>query len=280
MALKAPRIGISSASFFHRMDIEDVVSDLGAHRIPIAELFLNTFSEYEEGFVSLLAERARAAGLTIYSVHPMGSQFEPQLFSIHHRQRVDALRIFERVLRAAKQLNASCYVMHGAAHLSGAAKNLQPDRVVPIFADLCAMARGYGVTLTLENVSWGMFRTPDYGLRLSDRLGDALHYTLDVKQAVRGGHTPADYIEAVGELIANLHLCDYRRAADGTWKWLLPGRGDCDFAGVFTRLAQKGYGGPAFVEVYSDSYGDLSELYEGYRAFAGRFGSVSGDSPL
>ena len=28
------------------------------------------------------------------------------------------------------------------------------------------------------------------------------------------------------------------------------------------------------------SYGDLSELYEGYRAFAGRFGSVSGDSPL
>ena len=268
MPCNASRLGISTASYFNRMPIEDIVLDIGAHGVPRAELFLNTFSEYEDGFADLLAARTAQAGLSVYSIHPMSMQFEPLLFSLHARQRDDAMRIFEQVLRAARRLGASCYVMHGAAHLSGAAKNLQIERLAPIFTELCAMSREYGVTLTLENVSWCLFCSPEFGLRMSDLLGDALHYTLDVKQAVRSGHTPFEYIEAVGGLTENLHLCDYRRDESGAYRWTLPGQGECDFPALLSALRQKGYQGPAFVEVYSDTYGDLSELYASYHSLA------------
>lgn len=259
------QLGISTASYFNRMPIEDVVSDIGAHGVPLAELFLNTFSEYEPAFVELLAARAEAAGVRIHSVHPMSTQFEPQLFSIHPRQRADALRIYERVLAAGKRLGASCYVMHGAATLSGAAKNLQTERIAPIFCELNDMAAQYGLTLALENVSWCVFGSPEFGAELRARTHDRLHFTLDVKQAVRSGRSVREYLDAVGERLVNVHLCDYVPAQNGGWYWRMPGQGVYDFAALARALSECAYSGPAFVEVYSDTYRALDELYAGYR---------------
>lgn len=42
------RIGISTASYFNRMPIEDAVLELGAQGVRICELFLNSFSEYTD----------------------------------------------------------------------------------------------------------------------------------------------------------------------------------------------------------------------------------------
>ena len=253
--------GISTASFFNRMMIEDVVTDLGEHGIGVVELFLNSFCEYTEEFTALMQERLAKANLSVYSVHPMSTQFEPQLFSLHPRQRADGQRVFEAVLRAAKAYGAKYYVMHGAAHLSGAAKNLQIDRVAPIFSDLVDIAAGYGITLTLENVSWCMFANPDYGRRMRDLIGDKLHYTLDTKQALRSGFTSNDYIDAVGPLIRNVHLCDCRHT-DAGLRWALPGCGDFDFTSMMTRLITEGYDGPAFLEAYSDTYDTTQDLYD------------------
>jgi len=262
--------GISTASFFNRMMIEDVVTDLGVHGVGLAELFLNSFCEYTEDFAALLKERIDQANLSVYSVHPMSTQFEPQLFSLHPRQRADGIRVFEAVLKAAKTLGAKYYVMHGAAHLSGAAKNLQLDRVAPIFSDLVDMAADYGVTLTLENVSWCMFANPDYGRRMTDKIGSKLHYTLDTKQAIRSGYTPDDYIDAVGPLIRNVHLCDCRHTENGL-RWTLPGCGEFDFDAMMTRLIGEGYRGPAFLEAYSDTYDTLQDLYDCHAALRRSF---------
>lgn len=271
--------GISTASFFNRMMIEDVVTDLGEHGIGLAELFLNSFCEYTEEFTALLKERIEKANISVYSVHPMSTQFEPQLFSLHPRQRADGQRVFEAVLRAAKTLGAKYYVMHGAAHLSGAAKNLQLDRVAPIFSDLADMAESYGITLTLENVSWCMFANPDYGRRMTDLIGDKLHYTLDTKQAMRSGFTPDDYIDAVGPLIRNVHLCDCRHTENGV-RWALPGCGDFDFAALMTRLINVGYNGPAFLEVYSDTYETLQDLYDCHRCLSSSFEELQNKYPI
>ena len=260
------QIGMSTASYFNRMPIEDTVGDIGAHGVPLCELFLNTFSEYEPAFVDRLADRLARAGVTAYSVHPMSTQFEPQLFSLHPRQRADALRIYERVLQAAGRLGARCYVMHGAATLGGAAKNLEMERLAPIFSELNDMAAGYGVTLALENVSWCVFASPAFGRELRERTGDRLHFTLDVKQAVRSGHAPAAYLDAVGDRLVNVHLCDYAARADGGYVWRMPGQGACDFAALAQALRAHGYAGPAFVEVYSDMYRELDALFES-RAF-------------
>lgn len=256
---------VSSATYFQRMDLEDIVMDFTAHGVSDAELFLNSFSEYEHDFIRLLAERADKTGLRIHAVHPMSIQFEPQMFSIHPRQYGDAMRLFEKVLQGAVILGASRYVMHGPPYIRGVLKNAQFDRVSDLLGDFSDIAAGYGVTLCLENVSWCLFQEPDFGKALADRLGDRLHYTLDIKQAFRSGYTPDDYIDAVGPLIRNVHLCDYVRDVSGQYNWKLPGKGCYSFDALFARLRSVGYSGPLTLEGYSDSFLDIEEIFESYR---------------
>ena len=255
-------IGLSTASYFQKMQIEDAIPDIGAHGVHVCEVFLNTFCEYEPPFVELLAERLSEANIRVFSVHPMSMQFEPQLFSIHPRQRADALTIFERVLSAGKRLGATCYVMHGPARLFGGVKNIELARIAPIFVDLADRAAKYGIQLTLENVSWCVFNEPEFGARLQAMTGGVIKHTLDVKQAVRSGFDPMDYIRAVGEHIVNVHLCDATRLPSGGVRYDMPGFGEYDFVGMLNLLGEKGYSGPAFIEVYSDMYAEIPVLYE------------------
>lgn len=255
------QIGISTASFFQNCATEDAIPLLKENGVPVAELFLNSFCEYTEDFGRLLRSRQEESGLSVYSLHPMSLQFEPQFFSRHPRQKGDALRIFRGVLDMAAELGASCYVMHGAATLGGVAKGLQPERVAPVLLELNELAAAKGITLALETVSWCILSSPERGEQFRKLTGDALHYTLDVKQCVRSGYSPLTYIDVLGERIANVHLCDYATASDGTRRWVMPGEGEADFPAIAAALRGKGYGGPAFIEVYSDMYRDGEELY-------------------
>lgn len=256
-------VGISTASYFNKLQIEDAALDLGARGVPLCEVFLNTYSEYEPEFVAVLDARLRAGKVRVYSVHPMSMQFEPQLFSIHARQREDAWRVFERVLSDGRTLGASHYVMHGPARLFGGVKNIHMERIAPIFRDLSALALEYGLRLTLENVSWCVFNEPEYGARLLDAVGpESLAFTLDFKQAVRSGHDPVEYVQAVGGHIVNVHLCGASPRPDGSVRYDMPGFGECDFLPLFSALAEAGYRGPAFIEVYSDMYDDIPVLFE------------------
>ena len=130
------RIGISTASFFNRKMIEDLPALYEEWGVKNAEYFLNSFSEYEPDFIALLAQRTQKHGITVCSIHPMSSMFESQLFSLHPRQSADARAIYEKVLQAGKTLGTHRYCMHGAAHLSGAAKNLEIFRIAPVFDEL------------------------------------------------------------------------------------------------------------------------------------------------
>ena len=161
-------IGLSTASYFQKLQIEDAVLDIGTHGVSVCEVFLNTFSEYEPEFVELLAERLDRANVSVFSVHPMSMQFEPQLFSIHPRQREDALRLYEQVLGAGKRLGAHTYVMHGPARLFGGVKNIELFRIAPILLDLAERAQRFDIQLTLENVSWCVFNEPEFGVRLQE----------------------------------------------------------------------------------------------------------------
>ena len=258
-------IGISTASYFSKLQLEDAVLDIGAHGVPVCEVFFNSFSEYDPAFVEDLAKRIHRSNLRVFSVHPMSMQFEPQLFSVHPRQRDDAWHIFEQVLADGKRLGASHYVMHGPARLFGGVKNIGLTRIAPIFVELNALARQYGIQLTLENVSWCVFNEPEFGIRLLDAIGgDVLRFTLDIKQAVRSGYDPLDYIRAIGSQIVNVHLCDATQQEGDSVRYAMPGAGNYDFLKMFNELADVGYGGPAFIEVYSDMYRQIPELYDSY----------------
>ena len=239
-----------------------MLSPMGCQLI---EVFLNTFSEYRPDFVRLLRQRIDDAGLNVYSVHPMSSQFESQLFSIHPRQKADAFCVYREALNAGRILGATHYVMHGSPHLGGTAKNLELERIAPIFGELMDVAAEYGITLCLENVSWCFFHAPAFGAELKERLGDhRLKFVLDVKQAVRSGEDPFAFVDAVGEDLANWHLCDYAFDDAGKLSLKMPGQGQCDFKALGAAMIEKGYRGPAFVEVYSDMYADLEQLIASY----------------
>ena len=260
-------VGVSTASIFNKAMVEDIpamLSPMGCRRI---EVFLNTFSEYRPDFVRLLRSRIDDAGLDVYSVHPMSNQFEAQLFSIHSRQKADAFSVYRDALNAGMILGATHYVMHGSPHLGGTAKNLEFERIVPVFRELLDVASDYGITLCLENVSWCFFHAPVFGAELKRLLGDRrLKFVLDIKQAVRSGEDPFAFVEAVGEDLENWHLCDYAFDEAGKLSLKMPGKGQCDFKALGTAMVNKGYAGPAFVEVYSDMYTDPDELKASFEA--------------
>ncbi len=255
------RLGISTASFFSRMVTEDSLAFIGQNGVKVAEVFFDSMCEYTPEFAALIKEQAEAYGIEIVSVHAMSMQFEPQLFSIGKRQREDAWKLYESVLRSARTLGADKYVMHGQATLGGALRNAQLDRIVPIADDLAELARSYGVRLCWENVSWANFCEPDFAPMLIGRTkSDNLCFTLDVKQALRSGYDPLVYVDAMGERLAHVHLCDFFFDAVGQPHYTLPLRGQYDFTGLVDALRSLNYAGDLVIEAYSDLYADPLEV--------------------
>ncbi|MDL2234890.1 sugar phosphate isomerase/epimerase [Christensenellaceae bacterium OttesenSCG-928-L17] len=258
-------VGLSTASFFGKYDLEDIPARIHAIGADVCEVFLNTFSEYQPSFIELLRARILEEGLRVFGVHPMSVQFESQLFSIYTRQRTDAEELFEQVLRAGARLGATCYVMHGPAGMYGAAKNVQLERIGPMLQKLCERAGEHGITIAWENVSWCLFSRPEVGKELLAATGaDDLRFTLDVKQAARSGYAPEDYVRAMGGRLMNVHLCDYLLREGGGIYPRLPGKGVCDYTALRAALQEVNYKGPAFLEVYSDLYEEEEALQESF----------------
>ena len=72
------RLGLSSAAFYGRREVEDTAALLPGYGLDVCEVFLNSFSEYSTDFGGLVRERLN--GLPCVSVHPKGTQFEPDIF--------------------------------------------------------------------------------------------------------------------------------------------------------------------------------------------------------
>ncbi len=254
-------VGISSACFFGRMPLEDVFEHMRYINAGLCEVFLNTYSEYEPEFIDILYSRMADNGLRAYSVHSMSTQFEPQLFSIDVRQRRDARVFFKKVLAGAKKLGAKVYVMHGPATMRGAIKNVNMSRIGPMTAELAELADDEGVRLSWENVSWCLFSQPQFASMLIEAArSEKIGFTLDIKQAARSGYSYQSFIDNMGDRIVNVHVCDYRIDENGRTVFTGIGDNGVDFAALKKSLDAVGYKGPAIVEVYSDTYGDIAEL--------------------
>jgi sugar phosphate isomerase/epimerase len=259
------KTGISTASFFDTLMLEDAPRLLSEWGVRYAEYYLNSYCEYDPAFIEDLAKRSSDAGVRVVSIHPMSLQYEPLLVTPHPRQRADAEKAYELVLKAGERLGADHYVMHGPVVLNGVAKNLQLERLAPIFDHLSDMAEDHGLHLTLENVSYSIMPTPEIGLDLHAMMNRPLYHTLDVKQSVRAGVDPLRFVEAFGDRILAVHACDVR-FVDGKPRYVLPTQGDYDFRGLVDALRKKGFDGTVLLEVYSDMFHAHSEVRESYEA--------------
>ena len=259
------RTGISTASFFDKLMLEDAPALFQKWGVHCAEYYLNSSLEYSVPFAEMLKKRSDDAGVEIVAVHPMSLQFEPLLFTPHPRQREDAMKGYEAVLKAGEILGADHYVMHGPVVLNGVAKNLQLERLAPILDRLSEMAEDHGLRLTLENVSYSIMPTPEIGQILQDLMTRPLYHTLDIKQSIRAGVDPMAFVDAFGERILAVHACDCVCLGEKP-RFCLPPRGGYDFKRITDALLKKGFSGAVMLEAYSDMYRDHSELYNAYIA--------------
>ena len=251
-------VGVSTASLFMRADTKGSLKILSELDARVVEVFLESFSEYDERFVSSLSEYTK--GLVVHSLHTVTTQFEPQLFSSVPVQKKDAFAFIEGICRGAKTLGAKNYTLHGRARVKKNAKLESFDEYALHFNELCDLLSGYGMSLTLENVEWAFCSRPEWFFEIKKRCPE-LKACFDIKQARISGYDPFDYIEAMKGRINTFHASD----VDENGKMCLPGRGVTDFGKVFYALKRAGFCGNTLIEVYTGDYGDVSEIAESLR---------------
>lgn len=250
------QVGVSTASLFLRKYNEDALPLLDSLGIPVAEVFLASFSEYGKAFGEQLQKVK--GNVKINSVHILNTQFEPQLFTAHPRAKADAYSWLEKTLESANALGGEYYTFHGTARIKRASRLAENDNfpaLIKDFEQISDFCQNRGVTLCLENVEWATYNRPGVFTEIAREV-PALRGVLDVKQARISEFPYERYLEEMGGKIAYAHLSD----VDEKGKICLPGRGVFDFPTLVKRLLDVGFDGALLIEVYKDDYQAVEEL--------------------
>ncbi len=237
------KIGLSTAAFYGRWEVEEAAAHIGGYGAECAEVFLQTRSEYTRSFARLV--RANLGGVPCTSVHPFGTGFENEFFARSARQRADALDTLRHVLDAAAELGAHLYVYHGRYSPARVELPFEPQRNAEILTLMQAEADERDIRIAWENVCWCQLTTPER-VREMRRLLPEIRFTLDIKQAMRARCDPMDFVDAMGPQLANVHVCDWDRAG----KLCLPGEGAFDFNALIRALHRADYRGAMMLEPY------------------------------
>lgn len=247
-------IGISTAIFYPEMVTEEAVALLGQHGFETLEVFANSFQEFTKDYGARLKEVAHDHNTKVRSIHTVSSAFEPYLFDGYERRREDFFKIYKDFLDFGHILGAKVYTFHGLIKKPHPSMRFQD--VVYIYEKMVYEAGLRDMVLAQENVSWCLSGNLQYLQRLKEAVKGPLKYTLDVKQAVKAGKSPADYLAIYGEDLMNLHLNDH----DDLSTCLLPGQGHFDFKTLKRQVEDLGYEGPGIIEVYRENYDTVEDL--------------------
>lgn len=246
------KTGISTACLFARCETEQAFKELNNLGVENTEAFLQTFYEYRPEFAKKY--HTELGGVNVNSVHVMTGNFEPQLFAHTRRSRGDGFYWLDQLMRSARLLGAQYYTMHGIIRKgSNAGENF--DYLGERINEIIGFCSRYGVNLCLENVWWSLYNRPGLFSELKRRAG-GLSGVFDLKQARRSGYPYQMYIKEMGSSLAYAHLSD----VDENGRICLPGNGIYNFEEILKCLKGEGFDGAIIIEVYSDNYGDLSEL--------------------
>lgn len=236
------RLGLSTAAYYGRFETEEAAARIACLPLDCAEVFLQSDSEHTRAFARLVRDRLNGTACT--SVHPT-TGFESYMARRPARQVRDAFDHFRRVLDAGAELDAKTYVCHGRSTPMLKAIPWDLEWNVEALIPMCEEAEQRGMVIGWENVYWCQLTEPKRVLEVKQVLPQ-VRFTLDIKQALRAGCDPIDFVRAMGGQLCNVHVCDWRR--DGTL--CLPGEGIFDFDRLLTALNGVGYDGPVIMEPY------------------------------
>lgn len=244
-------VGMSLACFYP-MEPERAADRAAALNMHVCELFINTFCELEEHYLHALREKCDAYGIKIHSVHPFTSALENfMFFSPYPRRIVDSMDFYRRYADAAKILGASVINIHGDRGIG-----LQsPREYADCAAPLLKLQEQTGIIYSMENVYYNSVNHPEFVARIR-QMAPEIRFTLDIKQAYKGGQDPYLLAEAMGNAMVNFHVND----RDEAHLCLLPGQGTVDYGRLWQIFNKIGYNGPALIEVYSNNFKSEQEI--------------------
>ncbi len=253
------RIGMSSSCLYPELT-ESAFLRLCNEGVDVCEIFFNASSELEEDFVSLLCGIREEYNIPVVSLHPTMSLAESfMFFSAYDRRYREGMDQYRRYCEIALKLGAKYIVMHG-----GKPNNVLDNRgYFERFAKISEEVKKCGAVLLQENVNKYRAGNLEVLKEMLEYLGDDVSFCLDVKQSIRGGYSPFDALEALGNKVKHIHISDNTPEND----CMLVGKGTFDFKAFFELAEKVGYKGDAIVEVYDNAYTEKSQLFETYKNF-------------
>lgn len=247
--VRAVTIGVSSGAFYPHTPTEDSPFIAARRGLSTIEVMLQTPGEYAPAFVSRLAENARTAGISIYSLHTM-EPLHPML-DRYPRRAAEARALFQQGIEAAATVGAQVLVWHGARRTQVTSPEGW-ERFIALTRELAAACGEAGVTLALENHSLGALTQVRDVVDFAKRLGDIgsrrqIGFVFDPFQAAEAGANPFMMLAAMGNRIVNVHISDYKEDDPGQ-RHLPPGDGDLPWSALVRAIAGSGYSGPMMIE--------------------------------
>ena len=237
------RLGLSTSAFYGRWETEESALAISRMGLDCAEVFLQTRSEYTREFARCVL--GNLGGVPCTSVHPLGTAFENALISRSARQRRDARDVLCSVLDASSELGSAMYVHHGRHTPRCEVLPWKMSANAEMIGIIAEEAKARGMFVAWENVAWCQLTAPERVLEAKEALPD-VRFTLDIKQAMKSGYDPLQFAVAMGDRLANVHICDWNEEG----KLCLPGEGCFDFNAFIAALREAGYDGPIIIEPY------------------------------
>lgn len=245
----------ASTSCFYPLETEKAlgkVIDLG---FKTTEIFFNTSSELEEPFVKEMKKQADDSGIRVLSVHPFSAAIENTcIFGEYQRRYDDYIDLYKKHFHAAALLGADICVVHGA--LAVQKRNLPEEHYFERFAELIRLGKEEGVRICQENVVRFRSQSLDFCKRMKNYIGNDFNMVFDIKQSIRSGYEPFEFIDEMKNDIVHIHISDSNENSD----CMPPGRGNFDFKKLFNTMSDVGYGGGYVIEIYSKGYDVQQEL--------------------
>lgn len=244
--------GISTATLYPMLTEKSLLT-LAEQGVKCAEIFFNSDCELEKGFVNELKKIKDSYNMKICSIHPYTCGIEPMMFFTQYPRRFfDILEYYKKYFEIMNILGADVFVFHGNKPQNAFSDEMYFER----YKGLYDLGKSFGITVAQENVCRCSSRSLDFLVKMSDTLGDDAHFVLDTKQAVRSGISPYDIIDRLGNKICHVHISDHNADKDCT----LVGKGNLNMNRFAHSLKDCSYTGSIILELYSDGYGNVSEL--------------------
>lgn len=253
-------LGVSS-SCYYPINTEQALINIGQAGIKTTEIFFNSNFERTAPFVDELVKIKDYFGIDVVSLHPSLSFAEPYYFFSEYRRRFDEYREdFKLYYDAAAKLGAKFLIMHGDRPCS--LSKISAEEYCHRFMLIAQDAKKAGVTLLQENVNKYRAADPHFIKKMRKLTDDNVNFCLDIKQAIRAGHSVDDVLDAMSNKICHIHISD----SNPDFDCMLPLDGGFNFEDFFAKIKEKeNYNGHFMIEVYSNAYSDTKEIADSYK---------------